>query len=330
VLAHSVNYYEPDEVITECAAGYDSSPVRKILQTPSGTPKDEHSRPLAHGEQMRYYEPFSKKHSPQHSGVPVTRIRSYEYFRLNFLRSIVPVEALEKVFDTLTARKTIADASIYMNAVDTSVLDTWRKNWFERRDADAFENHLRGTFPADEEDSLVSDMENRSVLDVHSDGMNRAATALGPFGDGVYKVRVDRFRQLGIDKAAKKGLDLSRLPVHIVNVFNNPDFYGSGSLTYMPALLQKSHLYDLLTNTEVVPPLHFLVQGWAVPGLASDDLSDNFAFKDLVSARYDPDPNLLNENWMRSLTGNSMHWSSIGAFLLFALATSVVPTPDGE
>jgi hypothetical protein len=125
-------------------------------------------------------------------------------------------------------------------------------------------------------------------------------------------------------------LDLSRLPVHIVNVFNNPDFYGSGSLTYMPALLQKSHLYDLLTNTEVVPPLHFLVQGWAVPGLASDDLSDNFAFKDLVSARYDPDPNVLNENWMRSLTGNSMHWSSIGAFLLFALATSVVPTPDGE
>ena len=116
--------------------------------------------------------------------------------------------------------------------------------------------------------------------------------------------------------------------VHIVNLFHNPEWFGIGSFNIFPSLMQTSQLYDLVTNTEVVPSLHLVVQGWPVPGIAHNDVSRNFPLSDVISAEHDPDPKFLQEAQLRSLAGNSMHWASIGAFVLFALATSFVPIPS--
>ena len=96
--------------------------------------------------------------------------------------SIVPVDAMEKVFDTLTARKTTADASIYIKADSNEVLDSWRKYWYERRDPDTFAWHMGREVKVDDEqeDSLVLGVEFPQT-------MQALGTELGPVGDGVFK-----------------------------------------------------------------------------------------------------------------------------------------------
>ena len=78
----------------------------------------------------------------------------------------------------------------------------------------------------EQEDSLVLGVEFPQT-------MQALGTELGPFGDGVFKVRLDRFMQLATAKVAKKGFDFATLLVHIVNLYHNVDFLGHGPFALM-------------------------------------------------------------------------------------------------
>lgn len=57
------------------------------------------------------------------------------------------------------------------------------------------------------------------------------------------------------------GSELREHKVCYVNLWNDPNFYGLSKKEVVPRLLQKSHLFEMCTETELLAWQHFLVMG---------------------------------------------------------------------
>ena len=89
----------------------------------------------------------------------------------------------------------------------------------------------------------------------------------------------------------------------------------------MPALLRKSVLYELVNGQLLDAKNHWLVQGLSCPCFGIN--SESFPFPSLLE---DDGPDSLTQEQMKRLTGNSMHWAQIGAWLMFSIAFSGLRT----
>ena len=68
----------------------------------------------------------------------------------------------------------------------------------------------------------------------------------------------------------------------VVNLSQTAEHFSSDS-KYFPRLLQKSYLYDLEADREIIAPLHFVAQGFPFPQLAPPECSRFFPFPSIVS-----------------------------------------------
>ena len=99
----------------------------------------------------------------------------------------------------------------------------------------------------------------------------------------------------------------------------------------VPTLLQRSFLYDMVAEREVLAVEHLLMQGFPVPGLCSEDLSSSFPWPRIlrlepgiamVETRGNCTQPTLTEAQLRSLAGIGFHWAQVGAFITFVFITS--------
>ena len=130
-----------------------------------------------------------------------------------------------------------------------------------------------------------------------------------PFG---IKQRLDGWKNFALPYLAPP----HNARIALVNLHNNADFSKSVSIAAMPTLLTKSYLWDMKTNTEVLPILHWLVMGIAVPHL-SDCGQATCPFPRVFAAGQE-----LKDGETRKLTGNMMHQAAIGSLLLFGLCVT--------
>ena len=131
----------------------------------------------------------------------------------------------------------------------------------------------------------------------------------------------ERVRMIGyFEGAGKRGVfgksGKSAVQCMVVNLTQNPEYFGTGPAEIMPALLRNTKLYDLASCTEVIPQVHWLIQGWPYPGLAPPEQAGTFPFAGMAE-------DVLTNRDVRILTGNGMHLAQVGTSCLFALATAV-------
>ena len=143
-----------------------------------------------------------------------------------------------------------------------------------------------------------------------------------PWRDAIYRNQavVSRWKE----KASER-VDTCREPCHVVNVFQNADYFGSTALV-APRLMTKSWLVDAVTDREVVAAQHFLIQGFPFPGLVDPVLSKFFPFPSIVELECgsSDDRRILTNKDIRILTGLSFHWASLAAMLMFAWSVSEI------
>ena len=84
-------------------------------------------------------------------------------------------------------------------------------------------------------------------------------------------------------------------------------------------------LYELTTQREILPVQHFLIQGFPVPGFAPAHLAKYFPYPSFVSLA-----DTAKSRGIRNLTGDCMHWASIGAMLSFAFACGSYKSEAGS
>ena len=105
-----------------------------------------------------------------------------------------------------------------------------------------------------------------------------------------------------------------------MNLFQNADFAGVMTNPVAPTLMRRSFLYDIISDQELLPLQHLLIQGFPVPldGVVDTSISAHFAFPSLISPlATEEDDHLLSADSVRSLAGNSMHWSALASWLVF-------------
>ena len=104
--------------------------------------------------------------------------------------------------------------------------------------------------------------------------------------------------------------------VQFANLMQNAEIGWYSDSKLAPRLLRGSCLYDVVTDKEVLPLQHLLIQGFPVPGWAPLAITEYFPFANMISIE-DPQANQLSECQLRTLTGDGFHWASIGAILSF-------------
>ncbi len=144
------------------------------------------------------------------------------------------------------------------------------------------------------------------------------ALDLGPFADTVFKVRLSQYRELDscIHFLEKKPACL------VINLFQNALFFNASR--FAPSLLQRSFLYNMVIDREVLPLEHFLFQGFPVPKFVKPELAKFFPFPTLVDLSYTDSKDKLTCSQMRSLTGIGFCWPAAGAMMMMALSTSTL------
>ena len=90
---------------------------------------------------------------------------------------------------------------------------------------------------------------------------------VGPFGRPILKTKLQ-----GAFRMCEKFL--GEMPCCIINLWNDPSWYGVSKSENTPRLLRQSHLYDLKTRKELLPVTHFLMMGLAPPLLSFGSISD--------------------------------------------------------
>ena len=143
----------------------------------------------------------------------------------------------------------------------------------------------------------------------------------GPFCDASYRLRLDKYRQLF--EAHK--VSFNNVAIQIVNLEQNAEHFFHGLSHVAPRLLKKSMLYDLVSNKEFVPVQHWLIQGYPVPGLVPQYLSDFFPFPSLVDhGPVSNNDHVVTDAETREVTGMAFHLSCVGAILMYAWAAADV------
>ena len=136
---------------------------------------------------------------------------------------------------------------------------------------------------------------------------------LGPFAGVGYRLRKDR-------ALSNRLMLVNPPPIHIVNLAQDPQSFGYSSSRNAPRLLRGSYLYDLVSNREILPLQHLLIQGFPVPGWAPAAAAHAFPFPGLINATMGPNSQQLSDTELRSLTGDGMHWNLLGSVILFSWA----------
>ena len=125
----------------------------------------------------------------------------------------------------------------------------------------------------------------------------------------------------------------------MVNVFNEPKHWGLGTPNISPSLLRRSFLWDLVKKVEMIPAQHFLMRGYAFPGVAPASVQHRFPYPSIVQAaakvvakdkdaKTEPDCKrarvspLLCDWEMRQVCGLGFHKAAISAVLLFAWSST--------
>ena len=150
--------------------------------------------------------------------------------------------------------------------------------------------------------------------------------ATGPFSDSAFRIRLQAYMK----RAATSEQSCARKSV--VNLSQTAEHFSSDS-KYFPRLLQKSYLYDLEADREIIAPLHFVAQGFPFPQLAPPECSRFFPFPSIVSlmaptqTEADGD-DMLSDGSMRAITGLSFHWACMGSLLLFGWSSATVRSEE--
>jgi hypothetical protein len=296
VWAFSTRYYEPDQVGHECVAGFDETELRDILSQHATESMPLLKCPMSRPDcACAGYGMFSTVFSSSHTGVPSDRIRKYSLFNLLATESFVACpQRLLDLFQQIFFRDCVADASIYMQ-----VPESFTKDHLERKaqkyNVDWMVEYCSGS---------ASSGEDGADIGKFSDDLMQSS----------FKVRRVAYR---LKAALQPGFN--EMPVAIVNLVQTAGYMQGRLQTRAPALLRGSCLYDLVSDKEVLPIQHWLIQGFPVPGFVDEELSANFPFPSLLPGHKDP----LHDKEVRTLTGNSMHVAAVGAWVLFAWSASV-------
>lgn len=234
------------------------------------------------------YSMFSLRFGPTDMGIPSSRRRVYTWFSKTAAVELhIDADKRRRCFEELFFRKCVTDASKYMVASDAQ-LASHRLEWARSRPEGWW---------------------------IVQQGSKTTAAELGPFCNPSFKQRLLDYNMHLADKVKDK-------PVLLANLQQNASMFASVS-TNAPAVMRSSWLFDIVSNKELLPAQHLLIQGFPVPGWVAPQLSSAFPFPSLLSVEDpDKDEKLLSMKEIRTLSGNSFHWSSIGSMLMYMLASS--------
>ena len=270
------------------------------------------------------------------------------------IKQLIGMQNMLQLFRELFFRRLAADASIYM-VVPAALQLVHKRGWAAQRG--------EGWVPDDDggSDAEVPATQERAEVVAHAplsageqaqpqaadtkikgasgeraeDTELKALSTLGPFAQSVYRVRLQRYREVregswqlqAVREASLRWLGplgQGRPRVHIVNLEQTADFFYAES-PLAPALLRRSMLFDLVQAVELIPAQHLLIQGFPAPPFAPPELAKFFPFPKIFTAGFvDADASMLNAADVRTLTGNSFHWLQAGAMLMFMWSTSVL------
>ena len=122
-------------------------------------------------------------------------------------------------------------------------------------------------------------------------------------------------------------LDLHDVSSWIFNLFNNAPHWGLGKPDIAPSLLTRSVLYDAIADVEILPPQHYLLRGFAFPGLVPASISHRFPYPSIVSADPGADKSLFLSDWeMKQVCGLGFHKAATTAVLTYGWSSSRLRT----
>ena len=132
--------------------------------------------------------------------------------------------------------------------------------------------------------------------------------------------RIEGFSLIARDKGFRDPEGNWLVDCAYVNASQTARYSGSVHSVMLPTLLRGSHLIDLASQRWLLAVEHFLVHGFPLPGC--EDVTDAMASCFPCPRLLPPTGGALSPQSMRSLMGDSMHWSQVSIWFLFMLATS--------
>ena len=284
--AYATRFDEPKSVHHECVVNFHEKVFIEIFKEVEDVLKDvrlpaSESEYKGYGFQMQVF-------SPTDLGVPSERQRKYSHFEL--LEEEVPKRMWK--FDDLFYRTMVATCRVYM-AAPPAILEAEHAELEPlvkkkaRSDADA--GHEQGT---------------DTLSDAHWSGLQSY-------------LQIARQRQLCTPTAS--GELVWSVPVAMCDVTQFAT-HRAISLS-MPALLQHTLLYEMVTDRPIAVSECWLVQGFARPCMVGvpSELSACFACPDMLanSAEEVGQDGKVSLAVQRSIIGNSMHRAAIGHWILY-------------
>ena len=182
--------------------------------------------------------------------------------------------------------------------------------------------HRRGLAAAFAQKQMqeISDADGLDPYDSEPDKVSDSDTSLFAHPSAQFLKGAELARLLSYQMSAGKE-ENARKKVCICNLEQSPKYMGSyGVSEVMPALLRASNLYDVRNRHEIVPAIHWLIQGWPLPGIVDPCHAEHFPFPSLATAS----ESAFNDREVRRLCGNSMHVAAIGTVLTYALAIASI------
>ena len=289
VWGFSTRFYEPDSVFQENVPRFPESELMSIIGDMSeGVLKDIHTRPLVASEEVepRRYKMHAQVFSPVDLGIPSQRMRQYTALHLSpWVQFDLGVS-----FEDVCFRALETDASIFLNAFPKHVRCQELQLMFKLR--------AKGCSTDALDDQMVCD---RSALNNGDHGRLESWHCWS------------RAPKNGLQDGSGKWTSSFAL----VDLTQNARFSNRANAGSMPCLLTGTLLWDLVNEQLVPAAVHWLAQGFAHP--AAEGVSeDNRAAWPFSKSLLDPSSDAaLSYKHQRMLTGNAMHWSSVGAWLLF-------------
>ena len=304
VWAYATRFDEPKSVHHECVVGFHEKVFIDIFKEVEDVLKDvclpaSENEYKGYGFQMQAF-------SPTDLGVPSERQRKYSHYEL--LEEEVPKRMWK--FDGLFYRKLVATCGVYM-AAPPAILEAEHAeleplvNKKARSVADA--GHEQGTLTLG--DTHWSYLQ--SYLEIARQRPELCTSTAS--GELVWSV------PLAI-------CDVTQLATHrgIAHPRTGTDWSAWGcrhTCLSMPALLQNTLLYEMVTDRPIAVSECWLVQGFARPCMVGvpSELSACFACPDMLanSAEEVGQDGKVPLAVQRSIIGNSMHRAAVGHWILY-------------
>ena len=287
--AYSTRFYEPDSIYQENVPRFPEAELLAIIgDFADGVLKDICARPLAVSEpEPRKYNMRVQTFSPHQLGIPSQRMRQYTSLHLS--PWVLP--RFDMCFDVMFFRELNCTAIIYLEAIPDAV-------------------------QAAEVRSRAIHHGNKTAAQFMQNGPLQQEAALST-GD-CNRLESWQCWCTAAGKCHLKAPDGTWMqPFALADVTQNAHFSKTVSCDIMPCLLTHTLLWDLVTWKMVPVAAHWLAQGFPHPAATSlsQELLSKFPFEQSLLNAESNDG--LSYSAQRTLTGNAMHVSSLGAWLLF-------------